>query len=156
MSEVVPEAIFNLDFLYLETLMQQTSEDADIVYSIVLSQESLSLTRYLNDKDPLIARALETLPEDAQPLSVLQQVAAERQVEPIIGPVTSLGQPLGQIHIGYSKRRVYGEVSQAALSSLLTTLTMGGVLSQPGDSYVTQHIFYFFSCHEKREIFIDL
>ena len=129
LSEVAPEAIFNLDFLYLETLMRQTSEDADIIYSIILDRKGLPLTQYLNHEDPLIAKALASLAGDTQPLSILRQAAQEGPVERIIVPVDSFGQTLGEVHIGYSKRRVYGEVSQAALSSLLTTLTVGFVLA---------------------------
>ncbi|MEM9008513.1 MAG: ATP-binding protein [Cyanobacteria bacterium P01_F01_bin.86] len=129
LREVAPEAIFNLDFLYLETLMRQTSEDADIVYSIILDREGLPLTQYLNDEDPLLTSILDTLPGDVQPVKVVQQIVDKGLVERITLPVTSFEQPLGHVEIGYSKRRIYGEVSQAALSSLLTTLTVGCVLA---------------------------
>ncbi|MEM0979636.1 MAG: response regulator [Cyanobacteria bacterium P01_H01_bin.58] len=129
LREVAPEAILNLDFLYLETLMRQTSEDADIVYSMILDQEGDPLTQYLDDEDPLLAETLETLPGNSQPVDIVQQIIDEGLVEQVTLPIISFEQPLGQIEIGYSKRRIYNELNQTALSSLLVTLTVGCVLA---------------------------
>ncbi|MEO1134026.1 MAG: hypothetical protein AAFX40_15150, partial [Cyanobacteria bacterium J06639_1] len=69
LSEVAPEAIYNLDFLYLETLMQQTSRERDLVYSIIVDTEGNNLTRYLNRDDRVIQRQLSAAPAMTDPIA---------------------------------------------------------------------------------------
>ena len=58
LRDVTPEAIFTSDFLYLETLMQQATEEQDVVYSVIVNSEGRPLTRYLDREQPLIQEAL--------------------------------------------------------------------------------------------------
>ena len=59
LSAVTPEAILSLDFLTLERLMEETSKDADIVYSLVFATNGRALTRFLDRDHPLIDRVIE-------------------------------------------------------------------------------------------------
>ena len=82
LSAVSPEAILENDLLTLERLMKQTSVDSDIIYSIVVGQQGRALTRFLNQRDPIIAfslkdRALNHI-NILKLISIIEQVSVVR------------------------------------------------------------------------------
>ena len=130
LRDIAPEAVFDLDFLYLETLMQQATEESDIVYSVIISEKGELLTRYLNRSHPLIKATVEgsgVQPDDL--LGVLASVDQLPYVYQVQMPIESFGKPLGQIRLGYSKQRVRSEGIKAALSSIVTALLVSFLLA---------------------------
>ncbi|MFG6093876.1 response regulator [Leptothoe sp. ISB3NOV94-8A] len=131
LSDVVPEAILSLDLLYLETLMQKTTEDVDIVYSVIINQEGKIITQSLDHKNSLVKSTIDKSGTQASDtLSVLQSLSTLPQIRQVEIPIESLEQPLGEVRLGYSHQRLRQEsilavlfhVKIAALVSLLLGL----------------------------------
>jgi len=141
--DVAPESILNLNFLYLETLIQQVSEDVDIVYAAIVDEEGNFLTRHLNRQDPAIQSALEASLEssvqspakktegsvstDIQ--SVIQTLDQRSDIYWVRVQIESAGQPLGELWIGYSTQRLREESTRAAFERIITALLVSALLS---------------------------
>ncbi len=124
LSAVTPEAILDLDFLNLETLMQQTTEDKDIVYSVILNRQGQPLTRFMNENDPLIAE----LKQD-NILSSLQILDQNSEVRKIRQPVISSETLLGEVVLGYTIKNVLQDLYQATIINILTALFVSLLLA---------------------------
>ncbi|MEM9092885.1 MAG: response regulator [Cyanobacteria bacterium P01_F01_bin.53] len=138
--DVSPESILNFNFLYLETLIQQVSEDVDIVYAVIIDKEGSALTRHLNRQDPLIQSALDatsqsvsTEPETPQSeediLSVITTLDEHSDVHRVQVQIESAGLPLGELWMGYSTQRLHGESVHAAVDRIITALLVSALLS---------------------------
>ena len=129
LRDVAPEAIFTSDFLYLETLMQQATEEQDVVYSIVLSNDGRPLTRYLDREQPLMQEALAAAENPADLLGLLEIINQSPDVSEVAVSVDSFEHPLGEIRLGYSTARVRAESVRAAQQSFLTALAVSLLLA---------------------------
>lgn len=142
--DVSPEAILKLDFLSLERLIQQVSEDADVVYAVILDKEGSALTRHLNDQDLIIQsiltaeiqppgmQAADTAVESAPTediLSVITTLDERTHIHRIRVPIKSAGQPLGELWMGYSTQRLREESTRAAIDRIITALLISILLS---------------------------
>lgn len=129
LSDVAPEAIFNLDFLYLETLMRQTSKDKEITYSLVIDPTGKPLTQYINHADPQIASITATLGPDPTILDAIATLNQASYIHQIRIPVTSNGQPLGEVLLGYSAQHVQQDSRNAAWITLTTAIIISTLLA---------------------------
>ncbi len=137
--DVSPESILNFNFLYLETLIQQVSEDVDIVYAVIIDKEGSALTRHLNRQDPLIQSALGATspsvsagaeaPQSENILSVITTLDEHSDVHRVQVKIESAGQPLGELWMGYSTQRLHGESVHAAVDRIITALLVSALLS---------------------------
>ncbi|MEO1620145.1 MAG: ATP-binding protein [Cyanobacteria bacterium J06632_3] len=122
LSEVAPESIFNLDFLYLETLVRQTVRDQDVVYCVILDRDGNPLTRYLNPQDTLIVEAQAALPQPGQLLTVLNRIDQYRQVRTVDIPVVVSDTALGVVRIAYTTQLINNTVWRSAMATLASVL----------------------------------
>jgi len=122
LSGVAPEAVLTLDFLALETLIEQASEDKDIVYVMVLDPQGRPLTRSLERQHPLL---LEMQPDQRSPLPPLELIEQARNhstVREIRAPILAEGENLGEVWLGYSTRNVRQELYRDSLIILIAAL----------------------------------
>ena len=126
LGAVMPEAVYSGDFLTLETLMRQTTEDPMIVYSVVLNNDGTPLTRYVNTEDALIAQALsqEDSTASVDILGILAIVDKDSAMRASTQPILSNGVSLGQIKIGYSVRGIWDNVRRVSASILISALAL--------------------------------
>jgi signal transduction histidine kinase/DNA-binding response OmpR family regulator len=130
LSAVSPEPVLDLDFLALETLMKQTSEEDDIVYSLVINQEGRSLTRFLNREHPLIAQVpLANNPNNNNILKIISRVRQEPVVREVRTPIISGERVLGEIRLGYSLENLQQESLKAAAMSLMAAIAVSALLA---------------------------
>ena len=126
LSNVVPEAILNLDLLYLETLMQKTTEETDIIYSAIVNNEGDVITRYLDYENPLVVSAMEQSKaqsgDTSKILQTLEQFTQLDQVSTSIESSESSAQLLGEIRLGYSYQRLDRERGFAILSNIAISM----------------------------------
>ncbi|MGD1949041.1 MAG: response regulator [Leptolyngbyaceae cyanobacterium] len=130
LSNVVPEAILSLDLLYLETLMQKTTEDVDVVYSVIINNEGDAVTRYLDYEHPLIISAMKK--SNAQPgdtSKILQSLEQPTQLHQVNIPIGSIEKPLGEIHLGYSSQRLRRESIFAILFNIAVAVFVSLLLA---------------------------
>ncbi|NEQ49955.1 MAG: response regulator [Leptolyngbya sp. SIO3F4] len=127
---VAPEAIFDLDFLYLETMMEQATEDSDIVYSVIVSENGELLTQYLNREQPLIKLvSAESEVQSDNLLDLLAEVDKLPHVHQVQLPIDSFGKPLGHMRLGYSTQRVRSESFIAAFNSIIRAFLVSLLLA---------------------------
>ena len=129
LSDVAPEVIFNRDFLYLETLMRQSNGDDDITYSLVLDKTGQPLTQYLHREDPLVVQATQDLSSDYDILDAIARIDQQTYIKQLKIPITSSGQLLGEIWLGYSIQNVQHESWQAAIITLTSTIIVSMLLA---------------------------
>ncbi len=121
-SAVAPEAVLTLDFLSLETYIQQTSDDDDIVYVVVLDTEQHPLTRSLNRQHPLLKQIQ---PPSAPPLPILEllnRARSQRTIYEVRSPIVSGGRQLGEVWLGYSTQNIRRELYRTSLTILVASV----------------------------------
>ncbi|MEL6402632.1 MAG: response regulator [Cyanobacteria bacterium J06626_4] len=123
-SGVAPEAVLTFDFLAIETLIQQATEDEDIIYVLVVNQQQQALTRSLERDHPLLLDAQPADSAPLPPLELLERVRAENPVKEIRAPIVSDGRKLGEVWLGYSTQNLRQELYRASLTSLLASVTV--------------------------------
>lgn len=129
LSDVVPEAILTLDLLYLETLMQRTTEDVDIVYSVIVDSEGKVLTQSLDDEKTLSLPEAETSGiQSGNTLDNVRKLDASSQVRYVTAAIESLGQPLGEVRLGYSHQRLRQESTLAILFNITIAVIVSMLL----------------------------
>ncbi|MBX2866331.1 MAG: response regulator [Leptolyngbyaceae cyanobacterium MAG.088] len=130
LSEVAPEAIVNLDFLYLETLVRQTSKDIDIIYCVILDANGAALTRYLNRQDPLVDKITVSLNDEGnQILSVIEGIDQQDGIRILELPIVVAERSIGVVKIGYSSRAIYNDLLRAAITTLMAVFTASLLLA---------------------------
>ena len=129
LSAVTPEAILSLDFLALERLMEETSKDADIVYSLVIAPNGRALTRFLDRDNPLIYRAIEDRNLDKNILTRIAAVQQNSWVDEIRTTIISEGHLIGEIRLGYSIENLQQEMFSAAAIALRNSIVVSILLT---------------------------
>lgn len=128
LSAVSPEPVLEMDFLTLERLMRQTNVDADIVYSVVINHEGQALTRFLNQDHQLIAQAVEAGNFENNILALIAKVSKNQGVREVRTSITSAGQSLGEIRLGYSLKNLQQELLRSAANILIDSVVVSVLL----------------------------
>lgn len=127
-SGVAPEAVLTLDFLSLETLVQQASEDDNIVYIVVLNPQHQPLTQFLKRDHPLMVQGDPTHAPSRSPLLLIDEIRRNPSLREIRAPIITDNRLLGEVWLGYSTRNVQQELYRTALiilvASILVSLLM--------------------------------
>lgn len=129
LSAVSVESIFNLDFLALENLMKQTSEDTDIVYSIIVDRQGQPLTRFLNKQHPLIADRIKNKNLDNYTLDIINLIDSDSAVYQIRKTIVYQDRLLGEVWIGYSYKNIQEEFYRAATLNLVNAIMVSILLA---------------------------
>ena len=125
---VSPESVFLKDYLTLETLVRQNTEDPNVVYTVFLDTAGRPLTRYLDRDNPIISGAIEAA-EDTSVLAIIAQAARDPQVREIERPIISEGTLLGHVRLGYSIAAARARALTFALQTLVATLLLSLLLA---------------------------
>lgn len=129
LSAVSVESIFNLDFLALENLMQQTSEDSDIVYSVVVNSKGQPLTRFLNREHSLIAKIIRNNNLDNNTFDIINLINRDSAVHQIKKTIIYQDELLGEVWIGYSHKNIQQEFYRAASINLVNAVIVSILLA---------------------------
>ena len=131
LSAVSVESIFSLDFLDLENLMKQTSEDTDIVYSIILDSQGQPLTRFLNREHPLIATTIPQEDLSNNTLDIIKQINKDSAVNLIKKNIIYQDRLLGEVWLGYTYKNIQKEFYRAAtlnlVNAILASILLAGI-----------------------------
>jgi len=129
LSRISSEFVLGLDVAVLETFIEQTNTDPDIVYSLAIGQNGQALTHGLDLSHPLIQ---ESVGENGKNLSTLEVVRRLRQrfpeVKEVRVPIVSADRNLGEIRIGYSLDRVRQDWRRGLFDTMLLSLGLSGLL----------------------------
>ena len=125
LSAVIPEPVYFRDFLTLETLVKQTSQDDDIVYAVIVDLRGQALTRYLNREDARIANTLDQGTARGI-LEVIEVVKDEYNLIELRIPVETEGVQLAEVRVGYSLRPVQ---ASATYTAVLAVIGLGALIA---------------------------
>ena len=121
-SGVAPEAVLTLDFLSLETLVQQASEDDNIVYIVVLNAQHQPLTQFLKREHPLMLQEDPAQATSKSSLLLIDEVRRNPSLREIRAPIITDNRLLGEVWLGYSTRNVQQELYRTALIILIASI----------------------------------
>ncbi|MEM9448900.1 MAG: response regulator [Cyanobacteria bacterium P01_E01_bin.6] len=143
LQAVTPEAILKLDFLSLERLMEQVTDDKAIIYSIVVSPTGNLLTQYLDDNNAYISETVTDF-HLTEPIAIVDAIQQAPDVREIRIPIQAGNELLGEIWLGYSTQQIRQEV--------VNSITAGAITSSLIIALVTASALVLF----RREIFNPL
>ncbi|MEO1134323.1 MAG: ATP-binding protein [Cyanobacteria bacterium J06639_1] len=91
----------------------------------------MNLTRYLNRDDRVIQRQLAAAPAMTDPIAIANMLDRADSVRRITVPIESLGQPLGEVWLGYTQDNVRAEAIATAAMTVgaiaIGTLALAGL-----------------------------
>ncbi|MBD2039277.1 ATP-binding protein [Microcoleus sp. FACHB-672] len=123
---VSQNALSSSDFLTLELLMQQISQDGDIIYGVVLNSEKLPITHFLKRDSPTISQSIATIQTEGDILTAINQARQEPLIREVSIPVVSQKLLLGEIRLGYSvanvQKRLYKSAIVTVVDSILVSI----------------------------------
>ncbi len=128
LSSVTPETILRSDFITLESLMRQTSQDPDSVFAVVINRDGRPLTRFVNQNSPIIAQALNNSAE-SDILSLVRVLKQDPSVIEIRAPITLQDAPLGEIWLGYTLSNARQRALNSAAITLFTSILVAAFLA---------------------------
>ena len=129
LSAVSVESILNLDFLALENLMQQTNEDIDIVYSVIVDNKGQPLTRYLNQEHPLITKIIKNNKPSNNTFEIINSIDRDLTVHQIKKAIVNRDRLLGEVRVSYTKKNIQKEFYRAAILNLINAIIVSILLS---------------------------
>ena len=129
---VAPEAVLNLDFLTLETLIRQASEDDEIAYIVVLNSQQQPLTQFIERSSPSADDRSPSANKSQIPLlDAIAQIRAQPTIREIRAPIVSNNNYLGEVWLGYStqnlRREMYRTAWMISVASVLVSLLLASL-----------------------------
>jgi len=115
---VAPEALLSLDFLTLETLVRQASQEPDMVYVLVLDAQQRPLTHTLPRDHPLAVAAQAAQAEPLAPLDLVAAINRQPTLRQLRAPVVVNQQLIGEIWLGYSTQALRQDLYRTIWSGL--------------------------------------
>jgi len=124
LSEVIPDNVLTNNFYPLETLMQQTAEEPDFVYSIATHVDGRLITNYLNGFDPLIQEAIENA-DGSNTLARVNYIATLADIIEVESSIIADDVHIGDVRLGYSTKNLNIRLR----NNLITTIIWSGISS---------------------------
>jgi len=128
LGAVAPESVFLRDYLTLETLVRQTTEDPDVAYVVVVDAAGRPMTRYLDRDEPAIDNAVAGL-DGGDTLTVAAVVQEASVMREIREPIISEGVQLGEVRLGYSLASARRQALHFAVQALVATVLLALILT---------------------------
>jgi anti-anti-sigma factor len=115
LSSVSPEAVLDLDFSTLDTLVQQTHQDPNIVYCIIVDKDGHPLTSFVDTANSLITSISPATADQDNILPIIAQVRQNSEMREQRIPITVADQPIGEVWLGYSIQSVQQQTWDVAI-----------------------------------------
>jgi anti-anti-sigma regulatory factor/HAMP domain-containing protein len=114
LGSVSPEAVLKLDFLTLNTLVQQSHQDSNVVYCVIVDKDGHPLASFVDTANSLIPTMSTTANQD-NILSIIAQVRQNSEMREQRAPIIVADQPIGEIWLGYSILSVQQQTREVAI-----------------------------------------
>jgi methyl-accepting chemotaxis protein len=112
LAQVSPAAILANNFLDLVSYAKSATQNPDIVYAIYLKPNGKPLTRYINRKDPIIKKYLQTGDGKTKILKVINAAAKDDTVFIVEKDIALEGKKLGKITLCVNKAALNQKVEK--------------------------------------------
>lgn len=123
LSTVTTEAMLTSDFLFLETLMQQTNNAPDVIYSFISDTTGNPTTRFVDRSEPIILDIIDS-GEASTLLAIFDMAAQEPNVHIVTLPIELEGEAIGEVHLAYSLASIQSELVRSIVSTSLASILM--------------------------------
>ncbi len=127
LSSVIPNDVLANNFYPLETLMRQTSEDSDFVYSMVIHLDGRVLTNYLNAEDKYIEDAIANA-EERSTLGIVNYLANNPDIIEVQSQIISEGLLIGEVRLGYTAENLDSRLRSSIFRTLALSAVIGAIL----------------------------
>ena len=129
LSAVSAESILELDLLGLKNLMEQISEDADLVYSVIIDSEGKALTSFFDEQHPIIAQTINNNFLDKNTLDIIDLVNQDSTIYQINKTISHGEKLLGEIWLGYSHRNIKLKFYRVAILNFASAIVASILLA---------------------------
>ena len=147
LEAVSPESILKYDFLSLERLMKQVTGDEAVIYSMLVSPTGAPLTQYLDENNPDVITAWETLKKNtsSQPktdlVSITKEIQKASHVRHLQIPVRAGDNLLGEIWLGYSTQKVWQEIFHSLIAGAIVSCLIIAIVTALAIKIFRREIF---------------
>ena len=128
LANIAPELILSMDFLALESLVKEVDSSQFIVYSVIVSDEGIPLTRHLNSQNSYVSSAQMLAPE-AELLNLITVVKQDPNIREIQVPITNGSDELGKVRLGYTTQYLQREILRSTIIDLLSGIVVTCLLT---------------------------
>jgi PAS domain S-box-containing protein len=128
LSAVSPDYILANNFYPLEALIRQISDQDDIVYAIVISQDGRLLSNYLNVQNPFIQDAIGNSAASSN-LARIQYLVDNQKISQISSSIIANDLLIGEVRVGFTNQnlmfRLYQNLVNVFLGSAVLSIFIG-------------------------------
>ncbi|MDJ0535311.1 MAG: HAMP domain-containing protein [Xenococcaceae cyanobacterium MO_207.B15] len=127
LSTLAPEAILSSDTITLEKLLQDNNQDRDIIYGVIIDNNSQSIAQAIST-DKAIVNQLAKQEYPTEDINIIPLLKAHNSIIEISNPIQSEDEQLGEIRIGYSWQTANEELIKAGLYNLYSAVLISSLL----------------------------
>ena len=113
-SLVSPDAILSYDAFTLDKYMEEITSQEDVIYGVIVSNEGVNLTLYLDRKNPYIKKYLTD-----KILKTVRRVNSDPEIISMRFPIKNDDTKIGDLVIGLTTRRMEAMANSALLRNIL-------------------------------------
>jgi diguanylate cyclase len=115
---VSPEAILGFNFLLLNQYTRVVSSQPDVVYSVIVNQQGMPLTSYVDPSDPFIKRYTSGDGIDDM-AKLLKKLENRPELIKLEFPIIHNDKPLGRFVVGVSREQLHAQFQQQLIIQIL-------------------------------------
>jgi len=105
-SLISPEAVLSYNFENMDDYMREISKDEDVVYGVIIANNGISLTSFLDEDDSYVSGAIKELRGNDDILTITRHINTRGDIIPMVFPIIFDGKPIGTLEIGLTRRRI--------------------------------------------------
>ncbi len=126
LAAISPEYLFSNNFLPLENLIKQITEDREIIYIFLFAPDGRPLTNHINRNDRYIRSALES--SNKTLVELTQEISSDPEVFVVTQPIVFDSEVIGEVQLAYTIRslnkRIWDSVIRTAVFFVLLVLSL--------------------------------
>lgn len=127
-SLISPHLVLSYDFEGMNDYMREISREQDVVYGVLIAENNINLTDYLNDKNNYIVKARETYPK-VNVIQIVKLINSSPEIISIEFPILLKKQKLGRLLIGMSRKKIDANFKKDLVEMLLANAAIITFLS---------------------------
>ena len=117
-SLISPQLVLSYDFEGMNDYMREINREQEVVYGVLIAENNINLTDYLNDKNDYIINARETYQSD-NVIQIVNLINNSPEIIPIEFPILLNKQRLARLLIGMSRKKIDKKFQQDLIGMLL-------------------------------------
>lgn len=120
---ISPSAILSYDFEGMTDLVREVTKEEDIVFAVLIANNGISLTNYLDNDNPIVAEASsKTSKNDV--LAIVETITARTDIVNMNFPVRFQKEDVATLSLGMSRARIDQNFSDTLLRLAATNLAI--------------------------------